>query len=149
MKCENFKNKYIELDNKDHHIFRLIPHFVFCKSCREFVRQYEMSLILLIDNYPFQLKRDISKSVMLKVNKIAIATEREVFYTKWLVVGALIFFSRLAITYSDSHIWLSKNFGESLGIPLNIVMGISITIYAAVFIISHLDDLKKRMHFKS
>ena len=73
--------------------------------------------------------------------------EQTISYFKWISVGLVIVMSRLLFSFSDTHTWLKGQFGMNFEIPLNIVLGLLITIYAGIFIASHIDDIKEYIHF--
>lgn len=90
---------------------------------------------------------NLNSIIMHSIYSSPVVYRKNVSSAKWLTVGSVIFLSMLAITFSDSFVWLKYHFQEHLEIPFNIVMGLAITIYIAFYIGSHMDETKKLFHF--
>ena len=90
---------------------------------------------------------DISNSIMEKISELHIIHEQNVSSVKWLTVGSIILASIFLLPFSESLSWLRIHFAGNLEIPLSIVLGLVISIYAIIYIATHLDELKHLMHY--
>jgi hypothetical protein len=102
---------------------------------------------------PFQMTGDLSNAVIRKIynsNQLYGTNadfEKNISPSKWFYSGVILFASIMLVSYSESFISLRKHLGSSLEIPLNIVLGLIITVYAASYIATHLEALKKFAEF--
>jgi hypothetical protein len=148
MKCEKAVSMFLSLDNGQPKPLSLVIHTYFCPGCAAEIMKLEKVFKIIHAEYCFSMNTDVTLDVMKRINKASPLYVKEISYLKWISAGLVILASRFAVSYSDSMIWLNQHFGSSYEIPMNIVLGISITIYASMFISSHLDDLKKKLNFQ-
>lgn len=143
MKCDSAMQKFLELDNGASIPFLVRLHTLRCRKCRLEIREMRIRLAVFEYHPPYEAKRDASDEIMRTI----IANEKlyssGMSFKKWIAVGLVILLSRFAITFSDTLAWLQNQFGSSLDIPLNIVLGLAMSIYAVLFIGTHMDDIKK------
>jgi hypothetical protein len=83
------------------------------------------------------------EQIMLDVFRSNVRYEQHVSGIQWGVVGAIILVSMFLIPFSHSFGWLRTQFGSGLELPVSIVLGLSMCIYALVGIFSNLEHLKK------
>ncbi len=144
MKCNDVLKQIFEGDTIENASFRVWLHLLFCKSCKIEVKKYHAVLNSLQDTSPYSLKSNTLKNdVMEQIFKTGKEYNYQISYFKWVSVGTIIIASRFLFSYSNSHKWLSNQFGTNFDLPLNIVLGTIISVYALVFIGSHTEDLKK------
>ena len=100
---------------------------------------------------PFRVPYDMSEIVMKRIlNSTVVFTANDrISNFKWIAVGLVILVSMFLAPYSDSMIWLNNQFGGQFEIPFNIVMGIIITVYASLFVGTHLDSLKRLLKIQN
>jgi hypothetical protein len=89
------------------------------------------------------MDRDVSDAVMSAVLGSHGAYGKRMALYKWIGTGATIFASIFVLTLSDSLALLKAHYGGNLEVPLSIVMGVVITIYAAIFIGTHMDEFNR------
>jgi hypothetical protein len=122
-------------------------HMLYCKVCRKEIHSLQQTFLNLKGKEPFNMLDDLSSIIMNAIYSDQVLYGKTVSSTKWLSVGSLIILSMLGLTFCNSFSSLKLYFGEHLEIPLNIVMGLTITIYVAFFIGSHLDETKKLLRY--
>ncbi len=96
---------------------------------------------------PFDMPKDLSRVIMNKIYSSSYVYKKSISSTKWVTVGSLILLSIFLIPFSDSFTWLKLYFKGSLEIPLSIVLGSVITLYAVLFIATHLDGAKEILDY--
>jgi hypothetical protein len=147
MKCDKAIQNFLEQEDCLYIPFRVRWHALLCSECREEIQSLKKIFTKAQNSYCFPMPEDLSGIIMEKITESNIIYEGKVSSSKWLLTGVIIFVSIFLISYSDSFIWLRQYFGSDLEIPLNLVLGMVITLYAASFIGSHLDDVKKIIDF--
>lgn len=143
MKCEKAIHEFLEQEDCLYVPFGTRLHSLLCGECRKEIVNLRKEFLEAKNMRQFAMPADLGDQIMKKIAESGIVHERNVASSKWLVTGVIIFISIFLISYSDSFIWLKKIFGRELEIPLNLVLGVIITLYAASFIGSHIDDVKK------
>ncbi|MBN1533633.1 MAG: hypothetical protein JXA20_13270 [Spirochaetes bacterium] len=150
MKCDDAILRFMELDNRETLPLRVRFHMLRCRHCRQEIRSLRRILDEQLGASPFMLERDLSAPLQSYLRQSEVSYHREISYVKWLSVGVVILSGRILVTFSDTLAWLQDRFGSSLDIPLNIVLGLALSIYALCFIGTHIDELKKTidLYFK-
>lgn len=143
MKCDDAMQQFLQMDNRDSLPFFLRIHVWHCRRCKEEIDSLQQAYIALLDAAPYELPRDLSGPLYDEIAKQCPSYRREMSYTRWLVVGFILIASRIAVTFSDTLVVLQGHYGGRLDIPLNIVLGLVMSIYAALFIGTHIEELKK------
>ena len=147
MKCNSTIRSFLELDNYMALPFSIRLHMVFCKRCRDEIYSLQNTFLMLRESAPFDILDNLSSLVMNSIYAGPVLYPKNVSSAKWLSVGLLIILSMFGITFSNSFHLLKDYFGLPLEIPLNIVMGLAITIYVALFIGSHLEETRKFLSY--
>jgi hypothetical protein len=153
MKCEKIIHSYLEQEESRYPSLRVRLHLLLCSSCREEVRGLQKVFVSARVMVPFQMTGDLSNAVIRKIynsNQMYGTNadfEKNISPSKWFYSGVILFASIMLVSYSESFISLRKHLGSSLEIPLNIVLGLIITVYAASYIATHLEALKKFAEF--
>lgn len=147
MRCNKFIENFLELDN-----YTAIPlsfkiHIFFCTRCRKEILFLTEQFKSLLATSSFDMKKDISEAVMLKIKELEINFEQNISNFKWITAGSIIWASIFLMSFSDSIAWLQSQFGAYLEIPLRIVMGLVVSFYAALYIGTHLDQIKKALNY--
>ena len=148
MNCKKVMDQFVRMDNKSVVPLKLRLHFLLCEECRNEKNSMNSTLFSLHGEYLYTPSKSLSDNVMKMIFLSGIRYRERVSYAKWIFSGIIIALSSFAVSFSESHNWLTSYFGQSLALPINIILGLGITIYAALFIFTHLDDLKKRTHFR-
>ncbi len=150
MKCERLMRRYLELDNDAPLPLYLRLHTVFCARCRAEIRAMERALAGMRRFAPPSVE-DLSEEIMSRVMRSVSEDGRIVPLYNWVAGGVLMLAGVILVRYGDSFIWLRERFGTDLELPLAIVLGVVLSIYAAVFIGTHIEELGRwrRSHKKS
>lgn len=143
MKCDKHMNRFLELDNGDHLPLTSRFHLLVCPRCRREVSAMTIELAILRDSAPHYADADLSRIVMEKIFTAAVGEEHFISNLKWIIVGFIMMISTVLIGYSDTTLWLRDHFGPNLIIPLSIVLGLTFSCYAVMFVGTHIDELKK------
>ncbi|MBN2040815.1 MAG: hypothetical protein JW864_12300 [Spirochaetes bacterium] len=143
MKCKNAIQSFLDSEDSCYIPFPARLHMVFCKSCRNEIN----TMRNIFNNAKYQptpeIPVDMAGIIMDKISDSNIAFEKHISFYRWLFAGLVISASMFLIPYSDSFAWLKQHFGSGLEIPVNIVLGLVVTSYAASFIGTHIDEAKK------
>lgn len=143
MKCDRFMERYLGLDNGENLPLPMRVHLLRCVSCRA---EAAALRAVMNDMESFSISamdRDVSDAVMSAVLGSHGAYGKRMALYKWIGTGATIFASIFVLTLSDSLALLKTHYGGNLEVPLSIVMGVVITIYATVFIGTHMDEFNR------
>ena len=143
MKCEKVINDFLNQDDSRYPAFLIRVHIALCSKCREEIKALQNIFIQARTGSPFKMPQNLTDQVMRVVLNSDAVYEKNISSAKWLFTGLVILASIFLVSYSDSLIWLRSHFGSILEVPLFIVLGFVITIYSALYIGSHMDDLKK------
>jgi len=146
MNCKKIQNRFLELDNRSRIPLSVYIHMQFCSECRRLIVMLNEQFESIYNNPPFCLDRDLCEKIMTDVFHSEVRYEHHVGGMKWAMVGFIILLSMFLIPFSDSFGWLKHYFGADLELPVSIVLGAVMSIYASVGIFSNLEVLKKFMH---
>jgi hypothetical protein len=140
MKCEAFMERFLMLDNGERPVLRMRLHLLRCAACRAETTLLSEAGRRMMEFPGRGMERDLSGAVMAGIMIAEAAYGRKVPYYNWIGAGAVMFASIFLVTASDSLTWLKTHFGGNLEVPLSIVLGIVITVYAAIFAGTHVED---------
>lgn len=143
MKCDRTVNSYLQLEDYTSIPFTLRLHLLLCKKCRQEIKILSRTFSRIRNDFPYKSPVDITLSVMSIIRAENITSGKTVSGFKWVSIGAIIFSSIVLINFSESFIWLKKEFGSNYTIPVSIVMGFIITAYASILIACNYEYIKK------
>jgi hypothetical protein len=123
--------------------FRARLHFLMCQSCRNECARLRNAILDAKKVPPFRAPEGLSDWIMRTIELMDVEYHHCVSQGKWLTAGGVLFAGIFLLPFNEALTWLNLRFGDKFDIPLQVVLGISITIYAAVFIGSHLEYLRK------
>jgi len=147
MKCEKIINEFLRSEsNRVPLLIRL--HLLQCAQCRHEIADLQNKIAMLRSDSAYKLPFDMTAQIMNRISLLGEIHARDLSDSKWIVTGVTIVASIILVTYSEPFRWLDRYFGGSFEIPLNIVMGIVITIYSAFYIGTRLDRLKGKLNGK-
>ncbi len=149
MKCERVIQSFLKQDDCRYPSILIRLHITFCSACREEIRNLQKIFVSVHKASPFAMPEDLSDEIMRRIFKSGPMFENNISSSKWFYTGVILFASIILVSYSDSFIWLREHFGRELEIPLNIVLGLAITSYAASYIGTHIEGVKKFAEFIS
>ncbi|MBN2080531.1 MAG: hypothetical protein JW838_16295 [Spirochaetes bacterium] len=145
MNCKEIQRLFLEMDNDSRIPLAVHLHTFFCPRCRRDIALLGARFDSLREEAPYPMDRDLCERVMAEVFNSDISYEHEVSPTQWGVVGFIILMSLFLIPFSDSFGWLRGHFGRGLELPVSIVLGLAMTIFALAGVFSHMEGLKKIM----
>jgi len=155
MRCNKMLQAFFESEESCYVPFLVRWHMMFCKSCRSEILAMRNIFRNARIHSTVAIPRDLTDSIMAKIGDSSELFEKSISFYRWLFVGIVIFASMFLISFSNSFTWLKQQFGSVLEIPVNIVLGFVISLYAASFIGTHIDEAKKlfeiinnKMHLK-
>lgn len=143
MNCERLMNRYLELDNGAPLPLYLRLHTLFCARCRAEIRAMERALAGMRRFAPPTVE-DLGEEIMSRVMRSVSEDGRIVPLYNWVAGGVLILAGVILMRFGDSFIWLRERFGTDLELPLAIVLGVVLSVYAAVFVGTHIEELGRR-----
>lgn len=149
MKCERAIEKYLDTDNNSGIPIMLRLHIISCTKCRREIKTLRSTFMQIRMEPPYKSHIDITRSVMNIIEAESITDGKTISGFKWVSIGTIIFSSIVLINFSDSFIWLKKEFGSNYTIPLSIVMGLIFTAYAAILIACNYEYIKKYIELHS
>jgi hypothetical protein len=143
MNCDTVQKKFLEMDNGSRIPVAVQFHMLYCSRCRNIISALSRKFASLRSEAPFDMDRDLCEQIMLDVFRSDVQYEHNVSGLQWGVVGTIILVSMFLIPFSHSFGFLRHYFGRGLEIPVSIVLGLALSIYALAGIFSNLDQLKK------
>lgn len=147
MKCEKMIEYYLKQEQSDYLPLIVRWHMLFCPGCRSEVRKIRNVVKEAGTTSLYKIPVDMSDLIMNEILMSNVQYDKDVSSLRWFFAGLLIFLSIFLVSYSDSLIWLKGHLGSGLEIPLNLVLGIAITVYAVFYIGTHLEQAKKLVDF--
>ncbi len=142
MRCEKAINRFLGLDQQERFPLALKLHLAHCAKCRSEVSSLLRTFSSLGDVSGVSMPRDMSEGVMRVIRLSSTTYGRSMSFFNWMSGELIIIASLVLIQFSDPLLWLEGHFGGSLEVPLNIVLGLVITVYSSVFIGTHLKEFK-------
>ncbi len=142
MKCEKVMDRYFQLDVDDGVPMSIRIHMLMCPGCRKEVQFIEKQLVSLEGDFPYIMEHDAADTVMQLVRMSSVQYRKEVSSFNWILSGFIIFSGILLLPFNKSLSWLNDYYGGQLLFPLHVVMGILISIYAVLYVGTHLEELK-------
>ncbi len=138
MKCDDAMRRIIEHDDSAGYPVFLRLHLRRCARCRAEAERLRIALADL-RNAPLPVSDiDVADAVMVEIERLE-SYRRDVPMYNWVGGGLAILGGIVLVSFSDSLAWLQSSFGGNFEVPLSIVLGIVITLYASAFIATHLD----------
>lgn len=150
MLCEYFRDRFDMLDAGEEPGPLLRLHLALCPACRAEAAKSRAALMA----YRAATRREdafrvdragsvpdrIEERVMAAV-RILPRPKRAVSYRDWIVSGLVIAVSMALIPFGDDFNSIKAIFGMSYTLPLMLALGLVITLYGAVFIATHMEEL--------
>ena len=138
MRCDKAMRRIMERDDGTGYSLSLRLHLRRCARCRAEADALNAAIEELTRApLPFP-GIDVSDAVMAEVERLE-SYRRDVPMYNWVGGGFAILVGIVLVSFSDSFAWLRGSFGRNFEMPLSIVLGIVITLYASAFIATHLD----------
>ena len=128
--CEKTMEDFLMLDKNERLPFKTTLHLLKCKKCRS-----EVHALTLAEKYAAEPLRHSSLKEMLENIKV-----KPVSMTKWIVWGVVMIF--LMVTFG---LILNRLDQTAFAILFNIIFGILITVYCALFVGTNMDFFVKKI----
>lgn len=128
-KCESIMERFLQLDKNERLPLSMTLHLLKCKKCRT-----QVHYLTLAEKYASKPLQNKSLKEILE-NMSA----KPVSLTKWIIWGILMIF--LMITFG---IFLNKIDRTSFAIIFNVMFGVMVTVYCALFVGMNIDFFIKK-----
>ncbi|HNR88708.1 MAG TPA: hypothetical protein PKM65_10245 [Spirochaetota bacterium] len=142
MNCDKAMRRYLETDNRAYVALAVKFHALRCARCRAEIARLDREFRALLNQAPFDAPPDLADAVMHAARRSRIENATNVGTGKWVAVGGAILSSIVLVPFSDSLIWLKDHFGGHFEVPFSIMLGVAISVYAALYIGTHLEQIK-------
>lgn len=143
MKCDRAIKEYLNHEDNSSMPLMLRIHLLLCRRCRKEISGLIKIFSQLKNDSSFKIPFDITSPVMNIIRTQNIPEWKTISGAKWVSIGTVIFSSILLLNFSESFIWLKKEFGSYYTIPVSIVMGLVITAYFVILIACNYEYIKK------
>jgi hypothetical protein len=145
MKCELVMKEYLQFDD-----YKLLPvmvklHLLCCKKCRLEISSLENALDDIRSTDYYNMNKDMSDNIMHVIKSSRIPYVGNVPMFNWVSVGIVLISSLILVQFSDALRWLENQFGSNLEVPLNLALGLVISLYLIIFIGIHIEKIKNIM----
>lgn len=141
MKCEEYINSYLLLDNGQKPSLLMRAHVLFCKVCRKEVRMLDAHFEEIRAMASLPDGRDLVESVMGIVGHTQTIHVKKVTTFQWVSVEFIILASLVLVQFSPAKIWLDAMLGEVFHMLISATLGVVITLFSAVLVLTHIDEL--------
>lgn len=148
MRCESFLARYESLDAGEEPGFMLRIHAALCPSCAEKINRMEEALECYRSEPDFP-GREAAEAASMGLESRVMASisllprpKRELRARDWLISGAVIVLSMAMIPFDVNFSHVKEFFGASFALPLSLVLGSVLTLFGAVFIATHIEELE-------
>ncbi len=144
MKCDDAMRRVLEHDDRTEYPVLLRLHLRRCARCRAEAGRIR-SAVEELRRMPLPVAEiDVGDAVMAEIERME-SYRRKVPLYNWAAGGMAILGGVVLVSFSDSFAWLQSSFGRNFEMPLSIVLGVVITLYASAFIATHLDAAEQWM----
>jgi hypothetical protein len=92
---------------------------------------------------------DVHSEGKISDSKGAAAAEKKVSLRKWMGTGLVMLFGMVLTPFSTILADLTTRIGRDFEVYLHVILGTVISVYAAIFIVSHLDFLRDYFRLQS
>jgi hypothetical protein len=120
-------------------------HTLVCPDCAQEIERYEVTRSILSEDF-FPDAPGIEDSIMAKLET---ENEPEIipsgFSTRgWVIAGIIILISLATASFGLDFKRITAESGDSFLLPVGITIGTVLTVYGALFIGTHLKELRER-----
>ncbi len=148
MKCEKCMASYLLLDNGQKPSLSIRVHLLLCEKCKREVAELASHFETIKSMEPPFTYRGVEESVMQIIRHSPVTRAKKVSVVTWVFAELLILASIVLVQFSPAKIWLDAVIGNTHHIILSATLGILITIFSALLIMTHIDalnDFKRRL----
>ena len=122
-------------------------HLLRCPSCAAAAAKMDAALRSLRED-ALPSAPDFSDPIMRAIRLLPRPEVDPVSFRDWAIGGAVIFAALGIAPLNASFKWVKTAFGSDFMLPLNIVMGLLIAGYCALFIGTHLKQLTEKANLR-
>lgn len=127
--------------------FSLRLHIFRCPSCAAEAKRMKAAVLVLKGMLP-RLPADFSDAVANALRGAPGLEAAPVSFRNWVIVGATMLAATGLSPLGADFGWIKTVFGSGFLLPLNIVLGLILTGYCALFIGTHLTEFADRLKLK-
>jgi hypothetical protein len=153
MGCEKIMNRFLATDGKRDLHSDITDHIAGCPRCLREVRNFEKAVALLsrsLERSP--VAEDLSAAVLARIENWDIhidekpaaseGVEKKVSLRKWTITGLIMLLGMVLTPFSTILADLSAMKGPDFEVYLHLILGLILSVYTGVFIVSHQDFLR-------
>lgn len=124
---------------------RVAIHLAFCRSCAAEKRRLNAAYRMMNEDFMPLVSSGFSNAVMRLLGLDESLQTQESFSLRgWTAVGVFILLSLASSYLGVDFRSISESNGSSFVLPVGITVGCVITVYGALFIGSHMEDLREK-----
>lgn len=144
MNCERAMRFVMEADTDRRIPFAARVHLLFCADCRAEARRLNAALDFMgaecLPACP-----DFAARILGSIGTESETAAAPISFRNWIAVGITIIAAMILSPLSRDFGWVESTFGSNFLIPLNIVLGLVLALYCALFIGSHLAEICEKL----
>jgi|GEM_PF-362519 len=143
MNCEKTITRFLEQEDYTRLSVMVRLHSFFCPACRSEIKKNQHSFLLISEVAVDTMPHNLTSQIMRTIEEFEKPYEHKVSGLKWLAAGSVIFASILCTPFNNHLNWLNGYFGGNLELPMALVLGSAMSVYAIIFAGSHLSYVNK------
>jgi hypothetical protein len=133
--------RFLRLDNGEKPGLAMRLHRLRCPRCREESAALEKHFQNIAAIVPSFTDRDMSESVLDILRHTKTVHGKKVATYQWASAECTIIASLVLVQFSDAKIYLVAHLGDAFHLLISASLGIAITLFSAVAVMTHLDEL--------
>jgi len=139
MDCARAMLSIIE-SKEDGHLPLLVRlHLSRCASCTAEYTRMRKAIDFMRSEY-LPRSPDLAELIMTAIRTSPKAEIAPVSFRDWAIVGIVILAAIAIAPLGSAFSWVKKSFGSDFLLPLNVVLGLILSAYGALFIGTHLNE---------
>lgn len=146
MNCDRAMDRILSADADGRLPLPVKLHLLFCPRCAAEARRLDVALALMKTALP-PTPTDLGERIRAAVAaETQVKIREHVSFRNWLSVGATIVAAMVLSPFGADFGWVERSFGTGFLLPLNIVLGLVLALYCALFIGTHLTEFSERFN---
>lgn len=159
MKCQDFMTRYTQVERYERLPIALLPHFLYCKKCRENVRLMARAMYFSYKKIHKRVEKNDAlylrtMDCILQAENIAVAKKQTRSFCKsslfsflnlslWCVIGMLSLFAYIFLPSTKVGSSIMNGFGHYFSLQFFIIIGLFFTAYTIIFIARNIELLSR------
>lgn len=150
MECRQVIELVIDNDNHEELPAAVVDHMKTCEKCRRQADLFQGTLLALQGSIAASEDAALTQRIMDKVRKEALSVKREaeedlppVRFRSWVVAGAVMLAGIFGLRFSNWMADLRSTVGPSVEIATGLVLGLLLTGYLCMLVVSNLDKVTR------